>query len=165
MSFLKHKIQFQFNKHILSLILALFFSVSTFAAASAPEYLRTKNWAVEKISGTTLIITADVVFYNPNKVKAKLRDLDLDVFLNDSFVGKVLQTNMVKIPGKRSFDIPIRFKFDLKETNLNISNVFALLMNNKFIIDIKGFLKANVFALPFKIKINERQEFSAKDFL
>lgn len=140
-------------------------STSANAALSAPEYLRTKNWKIEKVNGTTLELTADVVFYNPNKIKAKLKDLDLDIFLNEKFVGKVIQTDIVNIPGKSSFDIPIRFKFDLKESNINISNVLGLLLNNKFIVDIKGFLKAKVFLMPFKINLNERQEFSAKDFI
>lgn len=153
-----------FLKFILVFIFSFSFLQQAVAEPSAPEYLRTKNWKIEKVSGTILELTAEVVFYNPNKVKAKLRDLDLDIFLNEKFLGKVIQDNMVKIPGKSSFDIPIRFKFDLSKSELGLSSLLGLLSNNKFIVDMKGFLKANVFALPFKIKLDERQEFSAKDF-
>lgn len=155
------------NKTIFMVVLFLtIFFQEVQANPESPEYLRTKDWKIEKLETGNLVFTAKAVFYNPNKVKAKLRHVDLDVFVNDKIIGKVLQTDIIKINGESSFDIPLRMEFNLKDTELDLlESVFTLLSNNKFIVDMKGFIKMNVFLIPFKLPINERQEFSASDFL
>ncbi|MGB0886084.1 MAG: hypothetical protein ACPGR5_06635 [Chitinophagales bacterium] len=145
--------------------LLLFISLNTLKAEpESPEYVRTKNWNIETVNAKTLILTADIVFFNPNKVKAKLRELDLDIYLNERVVGKLIQQDIVSIKGKSSFDIPIRIKIDLAKTEINLANVLGLFSNKKFLLDLKGYLKARVFLIPFKINIDEREEFKLQDF-
>ena len=156
----------QYFKYLLLLGLIIFFSLNSFAGPKAPEFIRTKDWKIEKLSSGNIALTAKAVFYNSNKAKAKLREVNLDVFLNDKLIGVIHQTNTIKIQGKSSFDIPLRMEFNLLGSGLDIvSSVLTLLTNKKFLVDMKGFTKMNVFCLPFKIKIDERQEFSSKDFI
>ncbi len=155
-------------KASLFLIFFLVINSMLFACASpsAPEYVRTKDWHFEKLASGNIVFTAKAVFYNPNKAKAKLREVDLDVFVNEKKVGKILQTEKIKINGKSSFDIPLRMEFNLRESGLNIvSNLISLVTNQKFLVDMKGFIKMNVFFIPFKVPINEKQEFTLKDFI
>lgn len=152
-------------KTLLFILITFFSFQSLFAAPTAPEFVRTKDWNIDKVNGTEIILTAKVVFYNPNKIKAKLNSLDLDIKFNNLFIGKVIQTDIVKINGKSSFDIPIRIKFDLKESGFNLNNVIGLITNKKFIVNLDGFLKAKVFLMPFKVNVNVKQEFKASDFI
>lgn len=152
------------SKKIILLFLVVLSYTFSFAGPGAPEYLRTKDWEINRLSSTVIIITAKVVFYNPNKAKAKLNELELDILFNEKFIGKVIQSDIVKINGRSSFDIPIHIKFDLKESGFNVSNVLGLISNKKFIVDLQGYLKARVFLMPFKVRIDERQEFKVADF-
>lgn len=141
-------------------------SITTFAQAKSPEFVRTKDWKIHKLESGNMVLSAKAVFFNPNKAKAKLRNVDLDIFTNNKYIGKVLQTNKIKIKGKSSFDIPLKMEFNIKDSGLDIiGSLLTLISNKKFLIDMKGIIKMNVFCLPFKIKIDEKQEFSAKDFL
>lgn len=141
-------------------------SLTLFAGPSAPEYVRTKDWKIEKLESGNMVFTAKAVFYNPNKSKAKLRDVNLDVYVNDKYIGKVLQTKKININGKSSFDIPLRMEFNIKDSGLGIlESLLTLVTNKKFIVDMKGFIKMNVFFIPFKVNIDEREEFTTSDFL
>lgn len=152
-------------KYFLFITLVLFSFQNILAAPIAPEYIKTKDWQIDKVSGTEIILKANIVFYNPNKIKAKLKALDLDIKFNNKFIGKVIQVDIVKINGNSSFDVPIRIKFDLKESGFNLNNVMGLISNKKFMVELSGYLKAKVFLMPYKIKINEKQEFRASDFI
>lgn len=150
--------------YILMILTSVAFIV--FASPSAPEYIRTKDWKIEKLKSGNLVFTAKAVFYNPNKAKTKLREVNLDVYVNDKYIGKVLQTEKIKINGQSSFDIPLQMEFNLKDSGLGIiESLFTLITNKKFIVDMKGYIKMNVFFIPFKVKIDEKQEFSSSDFI
>lgn len=155
------------NSIITKIILFVFIllSINIFAEPSAPEYIRTKDWKIEKLETGNLVLTAKAVFYNPNKSKAKLRDVNLDVYVNDKYIGKVLQTYKIKIKGKSSFDIPLRMEFNLKDSGLDLlGSLLTLVTNKKFLVDMKGFIKMSVFYIPFKVKVNEQEEFTTSDF-
>ena len=113
-----------------------------------------------------MVFTAKAVFYNPNKAKVKLKDIILNVFANDKLLGTVTQVEKVKIHGRSSFDIPLRFEFNLKESGIDVlGSLLNIMSNNKFLIDLVGYVKVSIFCIPFKVAIDEKQEFSAKDFL
>lgn len=146
-------------------LLFLFCFQNLKAAPTAPVFLKTKDWQIDKVNRTVLILKTKIAFHNPNKQKAKLNTLDLDIYFNDKFIGKVIQEDMVKIKGHSTFDIPIRIKFDLKESGFDLTNVVGLITNKKFVVNLSGYLKASVLLIPFKVKIIEQQEFKASDFL
>lgn len=159
-----------FKNNKTSFVLIFFLAINTILFAcsspSTPEYVRTKDWSFEKLESGNIVFTAKAVFYNPNQSKARLREVDLDIFVNDKKIGKIFQTEKIKINGKSSFDIPLKMEFNLKESGLNIvGSLLTLLTNQKFIVDMKGFIKMNVFFIPFKVPIEEKQEFSFNDFI
>lgn len=153
------------SKRSVLIILFLLFSFYSFAAPKSPEFIRTKDWKIEKLSSGKMVLTAKAVFYNPNKAKAKLNDIILNVFANDKLIGTVTQVDKVKIFGNSSLDIPLRIEFNLKDSGMDAMGTFLNLMsNNKFLVDIIGYLKVSVFCLPFKVPVDEKQELSLKDF-
>lgn len=148
------------------LIIALLFVVNSKEAQAqkSPEYLRTKDWSIKALNEENLELRTTAVFYNPNKIKIKLKNVDLNLFLNDQFIGKIVQSEIVKIKGKSHFDIPLELAFSLKESDINIlSSLISLLTNQNVLLKMNGHIKANVLCLPFKVKIEDTQEFSIKD--
>ena len=63
------------------------------------------------------------------------------------------------------FDNPDMWIYGQKESGFNLNNVMGLISNKKFMVELSGYLKAKVFLMPYKIKINEKQEFRASDFI
>ena len=147
----------------------LLFVINSFDAVAgpeSPEFVRTKDWQINKLESGNMVFTAKAVFYNPNKAKAKLKSIVLDIFTNDKKIGTVTQIEQIKIKGQSPFDIPLRLEFNLRESGIDVlGTILNLMSNNKFLVDIKGYLKLNVFCIPFKVEINEQEEFSINDFL
>jgi LEA14-like dessication related protein len=149
-------------------LLFLFFinSTTVFASPKSPEFVRTKEWKISRLPSGNIVLTTKAVFYNPNKAKAKLKDITLNVFANDDFIGTVNQIEKIKIHGNSSFDIPLRLEFNLKDSKIDLfGSLLNLMSNNKFIVDIIGDIKMNIFCIPFKVRIAEQEEFSIKDFI
>lgn len=148
------------------LVVALFFMLNAkeVQAQKSPEYLRTKDWSIKALNEENLELRTTAVFYNPNKIKIKLKNVDLDLFLNDQFIGKIVQSEAIKIKGKSHFDIPLELAFNLKESNIDIlSSLVSLLSNQNFLLKMNGYIKANALCLPLKVKVEDTQEFSIKD--
>ena len=73
------------------------------------------------------VLKADMVFYNPNKTKGKLKKIELDIFVNDKKAGTVNQTLNQAINGQAEFTVPIEVNLALKELGLldTIINLFG----------------------------------------
>lgn len=150
------------------LLIILFFGINTSVIASpeSPEFVRTKEWRINRLASGNILLTTKAVFYNPNKTKAKLTDIILNIFANDKLIGTVTQIEKIKIHGNSSFDIPLSLEFNLKDSDLDLFGSLLSLMSNKmFLIDIIGYVKMNVFCIPFKVQVDEKQELSVKDFI
>ena len=82
----------------------------------------------------------DLRLYNPNKYCINLRHADIDVYVNDAYIGKMF---MVKgdyvIPRTDTFLLPVKVDVDLKTV---LPNALNLLFNKTVGIRVSGKIKA-----------------------
>jgi LEA14-like dessication related protein len=87
-----------------------------------------------------------VVIYNHLRVAAKVKDIQVDVYLNDVHVGTIYETNVEKIRKKQASDIPLELNTKVLK---NISNLFNnagdILLGKSLKIEYQG--KVTVRAL------------------
>lgn len=94
-----------------------------------------KNIKLEDVSFTSANLTMDLVYYNPNNFSLELNKTDLDIFVNNTFLGKSLQDIQVKIPKRQEFTLPLKVDVDMK--NL-IKNGLTSLFNKDVSIRFLG---------------------------
>jgi LEA14-like dessication related protein len=111
----------------------------------ALEYKSYSNFKVEKVGLSDIQLAMDLVYYNPNNVGLQLKRTDLDVYINDNFLGTTSQEYQITIAKKSDFTLPLHIKVDGKNI---FKNLFATLFNKEITVKVTGKVKvgkANVF--------------------
>ncbi|MCB0510341.1 MAG: LEA type 2 family protein [Chitinophagales bacterium] len=141
----------------------LFFRVPCFAFEN-PSFVKIKDWHIEKIGSLQIIISAKAVYYNPNKVKAKLSALDLNAFVGETKLGKIEQLNKtIKIKKEQAFEIPLRIDISPETSSWNyIQALLNGLSMNDFILNIRGRFTIKAAGVPIKISLDEKEELNLK---
>jgi LEA14-like dessication related protein len=123
------------------------------------EYRDFKNFSVEKLGFSTTSVKMDLIYFNPNSFGMQLKQADLDIFVNNNYLGHTLQDYQVAIPKKAEFSIPIKLEVDMK--NL-FKNGLATLLNKEVMVKVTGKVKvgkANVF-MSIPVNYEGKQNFS-----
>jgi LEA14-like dessication related protein len=150
-----------FRKSILFLI-AFFASALLLVSCGPPkalEYRDFKNFSIEKLGFSSSTVKMDLVYFNPNNYGLQLKRTDLDIYINDVFVGHTTQEYQVTIPKKEEFSIPIQLAVDMRNLFKNSLNV---MMKDKVMVKLTGSIKvgkANVF-ISFPVNYQEMETFS-----
>jgi LEA14-like dessication related protein len=131
-----------------SIPIKTFLVVLIFTACSSPkelEYQDYKNFHLDKMGFTTSRVTLDLQYYNPNNFGLQLRRTDLDIFINNTFLGHSSSDTLINIPRRDTFLLPIKFDTDMKNI---FKNAFNTAMGNEVTVKVTGKVKvgkANVF--------------------
>jgi LEA14-like dessication related protein len=129
------------KNHLLILCSTLLFSILMTSCRSVKdlEYKEVKNVKLDKAGFSSIIVKADVVYYNPNKFSVEVNQANVDIFLNDNFLGNSKQTVQTKIPRESIFILPLQIEIDNK--NL-LKNGLNALFNKEVTLKMKGSVRA-----------------------
>ena len=125
----------------------------------ALEYRSFKNFNIEKLGFATSALKMDLVYYNPNNFGLQLKHTELDIFVNNNYLGHTVQDQLISIPGMAEFGVPIKIDVDMK--NL-LKNGFNTLLSSELMIKVTGTIKigkGNTF-VNFPVKYEGMQKFS-----
>ncbi len=123
------------------------------------EYRDFKNFTIDKIGFSSSAIKMDLVYYNPNNFSLQLQRTDLDIFIDNNYLGHTIQELQISIPKRAEFYIPVKIDVDMK--NL-LKNGFITLVNNEVMIKVTGTVKvgkANVYK-TFPVSYEGKQRFT-----
>jgi LEA14-like dessication related protein len=123
------------------------------------EYRDFRNFSIDKMGFSATSIRMDVVYYNPNNFGLQLKSTDLDVYLDNNYLGHTVQEQFVSIPSREEFTVPIKMDVDMK--NL-LKNGFATLLSNEVNIKVTGSVKVGKGRLfkSFPVNYEGRQKFA-----
>ncbi|RYG53928.1 MAG: hypothetical protein EOO01_03000 [Chitinophagaceae bacterium] len=96
-------------------------------------------------------------FYNPNKSRLQLKKADVDVYINNTYLGKSTLDTLVKIPARDTFLLPVSMRV---ETGGALTNILRIVSDSSVLIRMEGnasFGKGGVF-LNYPIKYEGRQK-------
>lgn len=140
------------------------FSICTFAifSCSSPkalEYKDYKNFSIQKLGFSSSQVKLDLEYYNPNNFGLQLKNTDLEIFIDNQFLGHSLSDTLITIPRRGSFILPIKFDVDMQGI---YKNALKTLMGNEVTVKVTGKLKlgkANVF-MSMPVNYEGKQKFS-----
>ncbi len=129
---------------------------------SSPQmlvYTDYKNLRIGKLGFSNSEINLDLQYYNPNNFGLQLRNSDLDVSINNTFLGHSSSDTLINIPRRDTFLLPIKFAVDMQNI---FRNTFNTLSGNEVLIKVTGKLKvgkANVF-ISMPVNYEGKHKFS-----
>lgn len=146
------------------LLISLISLFTAVFAVESPEFIRTKNWEIEEVKSGSLVLNTTAVFYNPNKAKAKLKEVDIAIFMGETKIGKVRKSDKkVKIRKKSAFDIPMRIELQ-PETNAwgYLSGLMSAITLQDATVTLRGKIRIRVLGLPVGLKLDETEDINLR---
>ncbi len=131
-------------------------------SCSAPkdvEYRSYSNLSLEKLGFNSSQVKLSLQYYNPNNFGLQLKKTELDIFINNNFLGHSSSDSLIRIPRRDTFSVPIKFDVDMQHA---YKNAFSSLFNNEVTVKVTGRLKvgkANVF-MSMPVSYEGKQKFS-----
>jgi LEA14-like dessication related protein len=123
------------------------------------EYKTYNNFSIQKLGFGTSEVKLDLEYYNPNNFGLQLKNSDLDIFIDNAFLGHSISDTLINIPRRASFILPIKFDVDMQSIYKNVLNT---IMGNEVMVKVTGKLKlgkANVF-MSMPVNYEGKQKFS-----
>jgi LEA14-like dessication related protein len=124
------------------------------------QFKKVKN-IVLTASGKTPILKGDLLLYNPNDKRMKLKRLDLVIELNGKEAGVVDQTLKQIIPAKDEFTVPIEVAISLKEMGL-LDAISGILGGKKNTVRIRGKIRGSVHGMTISVPVDYTEEIRIK---
>lgn len=141
---------------------ALFMLVLYTTSCQAPKelvYRDFKNLKVEKIGFGATTLKVDLIYYNPNNFGLQLKYTDLDIYIDNNYLGHSAQDYQITIPRLAEFSMPLAIEVDMK--NL-LKNAIPTMLGKDVMVKVTGTVKlgkANVYK-SFPVSYEGIQRFS-----
>jgi hypothetical protein len=129
------------------------------AACAKPkdfDYLGFQNVKVLKWGIQETIVGMDVQFYNPNSA-LQLKSAEVDVAINNQYLGRTVIDSLIQIPKKDTFIIPMTMRV---ETVNAVSGIIQSISDSSVVVKLDG--KATVgrsgifFNYPIRYEGNQK---------
>jgi LEA14-like dessication related protein len=133
-------------RYYFSLIyLLLPFLLPSCAAPKPLEYRDFKNFSIEKVGVSQSTVKMDLVYFNPNNFGLQLKKTEIDIYINDIYMGHTSQDHQVNLERKALFTFPVAVAIDMKNI---LKNSWNLLTKKEVTVKVTGTIKvgkANTF--------------------
>ncbi len=139
----------------------LLFIIAFFAAGCTlkkdVELRAIENIELTPGDGKNPLLKAEALFYNPNQVRMKVKEIKLDIFIDGKKSASVDQQLKSVIKSKAEFTLPIEVKLSLKDIGL-VDAVLGFLGGKKYQLHYVGHIKASVKGFPVRIPVDYTRE-------
>ena len=114
-------------------------------------YQNVQNFKLKQAGLRQTEVSMDLRLFNPNNYGMKLKDADIDIYINGSKLGKMLVNDHFAVPGLDTFSMPVQLNVDLKNV---LPNALQLLLNSEVDIKLAGTLKAGRHGVYIRVPVN-----------
>lgn len=123
-------------KQVLPLLaFALAFLATSCKKPTAFDYRDVKNIRVASIGLNTSKVSMDLVYFNPNNYGVNLKNVNCDIYIDSSYLGRFLLDTLMHIPKISEFTLPVKMEVNMKGLLKNSLDIF---FNNEVLIRANG---------------------------
>ncbi|MBS1682326.1 MAG: hypothetical protein JST48_11490 [Bacteroidetes bacterium] len=102
------------------------------------------------------ILKGNAVFYNPNKLKMKLKSVNINILVDGKKSAEINQHLNLLIPAQADFSAPLTAQLALDGGLLN--TVFGFLGGKKYELSFEGSIRIAVHGITIKVPVVQKQE-------
>ena len=144
------------------LLLGILSGLSSCRTLKAPDFMGFENLRSTEFGVPESKIYLEMIFFNPNKVKLKLKKAAGDAYLNDSYLGHFRVDTLIRLLPKQNFIIPVTIEVDMKNV---LKNSMAALLQSTVTLKFEGKAKLGKGFFYANYPIRHTGEFNIKDLL
>ena len=100
-----------------------------------PDFKEIENVQITKFGLTESSLALDLLYFNNNKFRMKLKNAEGDAWLENNFLGHFTMDTMIHIPANGDFRIPIKMKVDMGKI---LKNSLLTLLAKEVKIRVEG---------------------------
>ena len=120
-----------------------------------------RNVVIDTIEEGTPLLSGEAVFYNPNAIRMKLKEINIEVFVDGEKSAHADQKLNSVIPSHDEFTVPLKIRLTLKKIGL-WDTVLNLLSGKKYQIHYKGYIRVRVHGIGVKVPVDYTDEIRLK---
>lgn len=139
-----------------SIIVILFFACSCLPKEQV-VFKTVKNIELITSEDGKVLLKGDAIFFNPNKIQTKLKEINVDVLVDGKKTATVDQEMNLVVPGKSDFAVPVEAQLKLEEMNL-LDAVVGFLGGKRYQITFAGYLRVAVHGVTIKVPVKYNEE-------
>lgn len=150
------------GKRLTTIMLMIITSVSLLQCQKPDEEIvlrRIKDVVVDATSDP--ILRANAIFYNPNKVRGRIKKVKVDIYVNGKKAANVDQNFKLVVPSQSEFTVPIEVKLAIKELGF-MDTVLGLIGGKKFEVRYEGYLRLSYHGIPIKVPVDYKDDVRIK---
>ncbi len=107
------------------------------------------------ISLTNTVATLKIKIISKSTLEAEILDLDLDVYINGSYVGKVTEKSKIIIPAKGYSIVELNVQTNPMQAGTDLFGVLPQIVKNKDAnMTLKGFAKTKSAVVTVKVPVD-----------
>lgn len=118
-----------------------------------------RDVVVDATSDPTL--KANAIFFNPNNIKGRLKNIDVEIFLNGKKAANVKQDFNTVIPANSEFTVPLVVNLNIKELGF-MDTILGMVGGKKYEVRYEGSIKLNYRGIPVKVPVNYKDDIRLK---
>ena len=141
------------------LALGLMLSLGACNKPKQPEFVSIKSLEVREMTDSKVTLAGEAVLHNPNGFSVTVKEIDIDVTVNEKTVGKVNQIGDIKVPAKEDFVVPLVIDFAPKDVYNNLlSGLMAVITKGELEVYYQGSIKMKAAGITFNVPIDHQDE-------
>jgi LEA14-like dessication related protein len=127
-----------------------------------PVVLRSiRNILIELNADGVPVLSGVAVFYNPNNVRMKLKEVKVEVFVDGEKSAQADQKLNSSVPAHAEFSVPLKIHLTLKKKGL-LDTFMSLLGGKKYEIHYVGYIRIRVHGVTVKVPVDFKDEIKLK---
>jgi len=155
------------NKNIklfstISLVL-LIISISGCSSFKPIEVGNPTNFKVHSIDANNIKASVFLPIKNPNFLSVKIEEIDATAYINEKKTGKVINSEVLKIPGNSNETQELKFKIDFSDIVSGGLSFLSILKEGKVDLKLKGTITAKSLFSEKKIDFTKKRSIDLKD--
>ena len=138
-------------KKLLSLLVIAPLLMLSCAAPKSLEYRGVENFRIQSFSLDKSTVVLDVQFYNPNTYSLDMKGGDVDIYINDQYLGKSAVNTTTLVPKQNTFLLPLSVTASLQGI---LQGAWSLLVNQEVNLKLAGSVKVGKGGVYINVPVN-----------
>ena len=139
------------------LIVALAAIVFACAPKEQVVFKSINNILLDGDMGGTPLLKGDALFFNPNKIQTRLKEIKVDVMVDGKKAAEVDQIMDLLIPKQSDFTVPIQAKLSLQDMGL-LDAMIGFFGGKKYQVQFVGYIRIVKHGVTIKVPVKYNEE-------